>query len=168
MRFVISGEWTKNHLLKVIILFFLFYIALFWITNLLLFVNKMGFSYQGVVDYYIGSEDRYLQPRSYQGLLEVSHFHLFAMGILMLTLTHLILFVPLSPGVKMIYVLSAFGSAILDEAASWLVRFAGAEFAYLKLAAFTALQLALLCLIVHVSFALIKGMPSAYNDNRSR
>ena len=41
------------------------------------------------MDYYLGNEALFTSPRSYQGLLEVSHFHLFAMGMLLLVLTHL-------------------------------------------------------------------------------
>lgn len=168
MRFVVTGEWTRNELLRLIVIFFLIYIAAFWVTNLLLFVHKMGFSYTEVVEYYRGSEERYTQPRSYQGLLEVSHFHLFAMGILMLTLTHLILFVPLEIRTKFIFIVSAFGSAFLDEASSWLVRFVSPLFAYLKLGSFVVLQVTILLLIVFVIHALCTKLPSAYTDSNGK
>lgn len=163
MRFVISGEWTKNSLLSLIIYFFLFYIALFWITNALLFFNKMGLSVSLIMDYYRGSEERYLQPRSYQGLLEVSHFHLFAMGTLILTLTHLLLFAPISVRLKANLILISFGSAFLDEASSWLVRFVHPYFAYLKLISFLTLQVSLLAVILIVLRALWKKQPSNYS-----
>ena len=41
------------------------------------------------------TKSEFLSPRSYEGMLEVAHFHLFAMGMLLLVLTHLMLFVPL-------------------------------------------------------------------------
>ena len=53
-----------------------------------------------VVSYYLGNEAAFQSPRTYQGLLEVSHFHLFAMGMLLLVLTHLMLFVPVSGRTK--------------------------------------------------------------------
>ena len=59
---------------------------------------------------------QFMLPRTYQGLLEVSHFHLFAMGMLLLVLTHLVLFVPLRNGVKAWLVAVPFASALLDEA----------------------------------------------------
>ncbi len=164
MRFVISGEWTRNHLLKTIIIFFLAYLFFFWWTNLFLFLTKLGFSYESVVDYFRGSEERYMQPRSLQGLLEVSHFHLFAMGILMLTMTHLILFVPFSIKTKMFYICAAFSSAFLDEASGWLIRFVAPEFAWLKLISFSALQIVLALLMLFVLRALIFEQPSAYTD----
>lgn len=164
MRFVISGEWTKNSLLKLIIIFFLGYTFLFWISNGLLFFHKMSLSYQSVVDYYLGSEEKYLPPRSYQGLLEVTHFHLFAMGILMLTLTHLLLFVPLAPATKAWLICASFTTAILDEISNWLIRFVSPLFAYLKIFSFVGLQLSLLAVMLIVLWALLTKMPSAYTD----
>lgn len=165
MRFVITGEWTRNSLLKLIIVFFLLYIAIFWLTNALLYFNKMGLTYQSVVDYYRGSEDKFLQPRSYQGLVEISHFHLFSMGILMLTLTHLLLFVPLHPQAKAVLICLSFSSAFLNEASSWLVRFVHPLFAYLKIASFLALQGSLLAVMGCVLFALWAKTPSAYTED---
>jgi hypothetical protein len=165
MRFVISGEWTRNGLLQLIVGFFLFYVALLWLTNALLYFHKTDLSYRSVVEYYLGSEERFLQPRSYQGLLEISHFHLFSMGILMLTLTHLLLFVPLRPARKAALILLSFGSALLDEASGWLVRFVHPLFAYLKIASFLTLEATILAVIGFTLSAMIKKSPSAYGDD---
>ncbi|HXK26981.1 MAG TPA: hypothetical protein VJ646_01860 [Candidatus Binatia bacterium] len=165
MRFVVTGEWTRNHLLRLIVFFFLAYVAIFWLTNALLYFNKMGLTYESVVNYYLGSEERFLQPRSYQGLLEISHFHLFSMGILMLTLTHLLLFVPLAPQRKALLICLSFGSAFLDEASSWLIRFVHPWFAFLKILSFCTLQLTLLILMGYVLSALLKQTPSAYTHD---
>ena len=105
MRFVVSGEFTRNRLLQVIVVLFVVYVALLWVTNAVLYFQKMSLSPSSVVDYYLGSEERFLQPRSFQGMVEISHFHLFAMGLLLMTLTHLMLFVPLSWNVKAIFVI---------------------------------------------------------------
>ncbi len=165
MRFVVTGEWTRNHLLRLIVFFFLAYVAIFWLTNALLYFNKMGLTYQSVVDYYRGSEEQFLQPRSYQGLLEISHFHLFSMGILMLTLTHLLLFAPLPPKQKVLFICLSFGSAFLDEASSWLIRFVHPWFAFLKIASFAVLELTLPVLMGCILFALLKQSPSAYTQD---
>ena len=90
MRFVITGEWSRNRLLQTIIVLYCFYVALLWVTNALLYFEKMGLDYASVVSYYHGDAERIMSPRSYAGLLEVSHFHLFAMGMLLLVLTHLV------------------------------------------------------------------------------
>ena len=147
MRFVVTGEWSRNRLLQTIVVLYVLYVAGLWLTNALLYFHKMGIDPTSVVEYYRGSEERYLPPRSYQGLLEVSHFHLFAMGMLLLVLTHLMLFVPLANGVKAWLIALPFGAALVDEGASWGVRFLHPGFAYLKIAGFLLLQGSLAALI---------------------
>ena len=162
MRFVISGEWTRNHLLKAIVWCFLIYTLILWITNAGLYFAKMSLTPSSVVDYYLGNEERYLQPRSLQGLLEVLHFHTFAMGILLMTLTHLVLFVPLSLRTKAWGIAVAFASGIGGELSGWGVRFVHPAFAYLKIVFFLSLEGSILWLMFLVARALLLQQPSAY------
>jgi hypothetical protein len=157
VRFVITGEWSRNRLLQAIVVLYALYVSALWVTNALLYFSKMGLTAASVVDYYLGSEERYLSPRSYQGLLEVSHFHLFAMGMLLLVLTHLALFVPASPRLKVALVVVPFGAALLDEGAGWLVRFVAPGFAYLKIAGFLLLQGSLAALVAASLWAVFAG-----------
>jgi hypothetical protein len=168
MRFTITGEWKRNSLLRLIIVSFLVYSVALWITNALLYFNKMGLTYQSVVDYYLGSEERFLQPRSFQGLLEITHFHMFAMGILILTLAHLLLFVPFQPRTKLWLITLAFVSGVTDEGAGWLVRFVHPGFAYVKIAGFLLLQVMLAVLIVAVLAAATAGFRNAYTEDFGR
>ena len=162
MRFVITGEWSRNRLLQTIVVLYSLYVAGLWVTNALLYFQKMGLGAASVVAYYRGDESLYLSPRSYQGLLEVSHFHLFAMGMLLLVLTHLVLFVPLRNGVKAWLIAVPFASALLDEGASWLVRFAHPGFAYLKIAGFLSLQTSLAVLVGLSLWAVFVGSQRNY------
>jgi len=166
MRFTVTGEWKRNALLRLIIVSFLVYGAALWLTNALLYFAKMSLTYQSVVDYYLGSEVRFTQPRSYQGLLEVTHFHVFAMGIFILTLAHLLLFVPIRPRVKLWVISLAFLAGLADEGAGWLVRFVSPGFAYLKIAAFLLLQGTLAVLLVAVLVVAVGGgYRNAYTDD---
>lgn len=162
MRFTVTSDWKDNRLLKLVIVWFLVFVALLWVTNALLYFAKMGLTPASVTAHYLGDEARFLQPRSYLGLLEVTHFHLLAMGILLLTMTHLLLFVPLSKRVKTWGVSLAFGSALANEAAGWLVRFVSPWFAHLKIAAFLTLQATLVFLVIAVLWALASGQPNDY------
>lgn len=162
MRFVVTGEWTRNGLLKVIVWCFLVYTVILWVTNGGLYFAKMSLDPASVVEYYRGSEERFLQPRSLLGLLEVLHFHSFAMGILLLTLTHLLLFVPLSMRVKAWGIALAFGAGLAGELAGWGVRFVHPLFAYVKVAAFLLLEGTILALVLLVGRALLRSEPSAY------
>ena len=163
MRFFITGEWTQNRLLQTIVTLYALYVSGLWVTNALLYFNKMSLTYQSVVDYYLGSEEKFLSPRTYQGLLEVSHFHLFAMGMLLLVLTHLMLFVPVRGSIKAWLIAVPFLSAFLNEGASWLVRFVHPGFAYAKIAGFLLLQTSLAVLVAISLWSVFAGSQRNYD-----
>jgi hypothetical protein len=164
VRFVITGEWSRNRLLQTIVTLYCVYVALLWVTNALLYFQKMSLAPASVVAYYLGSEERLLEPRSFQGLLEVSHFHLFAMGMLLLVMTHLMLFVPLAGRSKAWLIALPFAAALLDEGAGWAVRFAHPIFAWAKVAGFLSLQASLGALIVVSLWAVFRGGPENYRS----
>jgi len=162
MRFVVTGEWSKNGLLQLIIVLFIIYVGALWLTNALLYFQKMSLTYTSVTEYYLGSEEKFMQPRSYQGMLEISHFHFFAMGMLLLTLTHLMLFVPLPVERKPWFIIIPFFSALVDEGSGWLVRFVHPLFAYLKIVGFLALEISLAVLMVCSLWAVFVGSQKNY------
>jgi hypothetical protein len=157
MRFFVTGEQNRQLLINTLILMFLGYVVLLWLSNGLMFFHKMNLSPESVIAYYLGSEQDFGQPRSYQSLLEVSHFHLFAMGMLILTLTHLMIMTSLPTLLKVWLSALIYGSALADEAAGWLVRFVDPQFAYFKIAAFLLLELSLASLIIVVTISLIQA-----------
>jgi len=167
MRFVVTGEWTRNRLLQVIVTLYSLYVIGLWLTNALLYFSKMNLTAVSVIEYYLGSEERFLSPRSYQGLLEVSHFHLFAMGMLLLVLTHLMLFVPLKNGTKAWLIITPFLAAILDEGAGWLVRFVSPNFAYAKIAGFLLLEASLAVLVALALWSVFAGSQRNYDGQPS-
>jgi len=154
MRFFATGEQNRQLLMNSLILMFLGYIFLLWISNGLMYFHKMDLTPTSVVSYYLGSEEDFTQPKSYQSLLEVSHFHLFAMGMLVLTLTHLMIMTQLSTLVKVWLSALIYLSAIANEAGGWLVRYAHPDFAYFKIASFILLELSLAALILLVTLSL--------------
>jgi len=148
MRFVVTGEWSRNRLLQTIVVLYSLYVILLWVTNGMLYFQKMSLAPSSVVSYYLGNEAQFQAARSVQGLTEVSHFHLFAMGMLLLVLTHLMLFIPVRGSLKAWLIAVPFLAGLLDEGAGWLVRFGGPEFALLKVAGFLLLQTSLAVLVV--------------------
>lgn len=155
MRFFVTGEQNRQLLLNSLILMFLGYILLLWISNGLMYFHKMDLTPASVVSYYLGSEEDFTQPKSYQSLLEVSHFHVFAMGMLVLTLTHLMIMTNISVVLKVWLSALIYLSAIADELAGWLVRFVHPDFAYFKIASFLVLEVSLAALIILVSISLL-------------
>ena len=163
MRFVITGEWSRNRLLQTIVVLYSLYVALLWVSNALLYFHKMSLDPASVVLYYLGDEETFRSPRTYQGLLEISHFHLFAMGMLLLVLTHLMLFVPLANRVKAWLIVLPFAAALLDEGSGWLVRFVHPGFAVAKVAGFLLLQGSLAALVGASLWAVFAGAQRHYS-----
>ena len=168
MRFVVTGEWSRNRLLQTIVVLYVLYVAKLWTTNALLYFQKMSLDPASVVEYYLGAEATFSPPRSYQALLEISHFHLFAMGMLLLVLTHLMLFVPLADRTKLTLIVSPFVSALLDEGSGWLVRFVHPGFAWLKVLGFVALQTSLAALILLSLWSVFRGSAHSYRSGEPR
>ncbi|HEY8098918.1 MAG TPA: hypothetical protein VIE65_22875 [Methylobacter sp.] len=157
MRYFVTGEQHRKSLINALVLMFLVYIALLWVSNGMMYFHHMDLTPDSVVAYYLGSEEQFTQPRSYQGMLEVSHFHLFSMGMLVLTLTHLMLMTEFPVRLKIWLSGLTYGAALADEAGGWLVRFVHPLFAYFKIAAFVVLELSLAALLVIVITALIRA-----------
>jgi hypothetical protein len=157
MRYFVTGEQQRKSLLNALVLMFLGYVVLLWVSNAMMYFHHMNLTPGSVVAYYLGSEESFTPARSYQGMLEVTHFHLFSMGMLIVTLTHLMLMTDFPVGLKIWISGMTFISALADEAAGWLVRFAHPLFAWFKVFAFIMLELSLATLLIVVSVALIKA-----------
>jgi hypothetical protein len=157
MRFFVTGEQNRQLLINTLILMFLVYVLLLCVSNALMYFHKMSLTAESVKAYYLGSEEAFTQPISYQSLLEVTHFHLFSMGMLVLTLTHLMLMTDMPTLVKVWLSVVVYGSAIADEAAGWLVRFVDPVFSYFKIGAFLVLEMSLVILTVVVVLSLIQA-----------
>lgn len=154
MKFLLNGGFNNNRLLQIILVFTLIYITILWVTNMLLYVEKIGFTYTSVVDYYLGSEEEFKNPISYRGLLEVTHFHLFVFAMALLLMNHLTVFTNLPYFLKLSLIILSFLSGFGDMGAGWLIRFVSPSFAYLKIGSFIVFQITFLILIFFSFFAM--------------
>lgn len=121
-----------------------------------MFHDKLGFSYQGIVRYFLGDPEMFMNPRSFAGLLEVTHFHLFAMGMFFVVFTHLLLFTPLKDSLKTALIWLLALSLLGDIGSSWLIRYVAAPFAWLKLGSFWVLQVVSLFLLLGLLSSLLR------------
>jgi hypothetical protein len=167
MRFFATGEQQRKILLNALVLMFLAYIVLLWISNGMMYFHRMGLTPVSVVDYYLGSEAQFTQPKSYAGMLEILHFHLFAMGMLAVTLTHLMLMTEFSVRWKIWLSGLIYGSALADEIGGWLVRFVHPLFAYFKIAAFVILESSLIVLLIVVIISLLRARTQMLQQNQA-
>jgi len=154
MKYMQTGGFQKNPLMRLTIGLTLLFLAGLWLTNLLIFTSKMDLSVASIATYYRGSEADFIVARSYDSMLEVSHSHLPMMAIVILLLTHLLIFAPFSDATKTAFIVGSFATAFLNEASSWLIRFVSPGFAVVKLACFLGFQAVLLFLIVSLAWFL--------------
>ena len=78
--------------IKVLILLFLSLLVLLLLTSIALFAMKIGVEPQDIVRYYIGDEESFIAKKSFEGLLETTVPHLFAVTTTIFILIHLLLF----------------------------------------------------------------------------
>lgn len=164
MKVMTSGPQPSG-LPRSILGFFYLYFFLHWGTSILMFGDKLGFSYASVVRYYLGDPELFMNPRSFQGLLEVTHFHLFAMGLFFVIFTHLLLFTSLRESLKQGLTCLLAAAICGDLVAGYLVRFVAAPFAWLKLGSFWLLQGVSLVLMLGLLAGLIRGKRNSNADD---
>jgi len=157
MKYLQSGGFQNQPLMRLTLGLALLLLAGFWVTNLGLYFRHMNLDPASVVSYYRGDEAQFHPARSAESMLEVTHMHLPMFALVLLLLTHLVLFAPMRAGDKTALVLTAFGSALLSEAAGWMTRFWNPGFAWLKVSMFVVFQATLGFLIVFLAAFLARA-----------
>jgi len=157
VKYMQEGGFQNNPLMRLTLGLTLALLFAFWITNFAMYFSRMSLAPSSVVSYYNGSEEDFRPPRSSQSMLETTHAHLPMMGLVLLFLTHLVLFVPIPRGARFALVVTAFVSAALDEGSGWLVRFVSPAFAPLKVAGFLGLQVAIAALLIALAVFLYQA-----------
>lgn len=157
MRYMQDGGFQGNGLMRLTLGLTLGLLLAFWATNFGMYFSRMTLRPSSVAAYYNGSEQDFRPPRSAASMTETTHMHLPMMGIVLLFLTHLVIFVPMPRGAKVAFIVGAFASAALDEGAGWLVRFVSPSFAVLKVVGFVGLQSALAFLMGALGLFLLRG-----------
>ncbi len=157
MKYMQSGGFQHNPLMRMTLAWTLVFAAGLWATNAAMYFKRMSLTPSSVSAYYLGSAEEYSQPRSASSMLEVSHAHLATMGVMILLLTHLALFAPWEDRTKRWVIGLGFGSSFVGEASGWLVRFVSPAFAVLKVACFLTFQSTLALLIAVLAIFLYKA-----------
>ena len=155
MKYLQSGGFEHNPLMRLTLGLALLLLIGFWATNIALYFQHMTLDPASVVTYFRGSETDFVPPRSAAGMLEVTHMHLPMFALVLLLLTHLLIFAPVRYALKVAFVIVAFSSALLSEAAGWMTRFWHPGFAWLKVSMFVVFQATLGWLILGLSAFLI-------------
>jgi hypothetical protein len=168
MKYLRDGSHTHQPLMRLSLSLTLLLLVGFWITNFAMFFSRMGLEPSSVVAYYNGSEADFTPPRSAASMLEVTHMHLPMMALVLLLLTHLLIFVPLAGPRKRVLIVAAFLFAVLSEGGGWLVRFVSPSLAGVKIVGFLGLQVLLAVLLAHLAVSLLRpsGAPAGGREPR--
>ena len=156
MKYLQDGSHNNQPLMRLSLGLTLVLLLAFWATNFAMYFSRMGLDPASVVAYYNGSEADFTPPRSAASMLETTHMHLPMMGLVLLLLTHLLIFVPLKAGWKRSLIAGVFTCAILSEGGGWLVRFVSPSLAVVKIAGFVGLQASLAFLLGSLAVSLTR------------
>ena len=100
-------------------------------------------------------------PMTYRKLLEVTHFHLFTMPVVLLIIGHLLLATGLGDRAKFVWLVAASTSVAAHLATPWLVRYGGSALAFLHALTGSALTLTMTVLTVYPLGAMWRPRPAA-------
>jgi hypothetical protein len=133
---------------KLSIFYYILFSLLLILSAVMLFEHKIGFSYNSVLDYYIGNEDKFIPAQSAAGILKIVLPHIFVFGLFAMVLLHFLVFTDLkSRRVFLILIYVTFITALLEIFTPFMIISGWSFFAYIKiLSFFTFLSLTLFTL----------------------
>jgi len=124
---------------------FLIFALIGHLTFLSISVFRVGAGYDQIVRHYRGGENGEMSfSKEPIELLEVTHFHAYIEGIVLLVLAHLFVAVPIGKIFKRSVIGLAFGSTLLDLVSPWLIRFVAPGFAYTQMLAWIVMGISYL------------------------
>jgi hypothetical protein len=128
------------------LLFILGGLATTWVFQF----QRIGFSYERIIAYYLGGEiqGQMFFAKNLNSLLEETHFHTFMMSVVFLILSHLFLATSLGRAAKLFFILVTFFSHAADMGSTWLIRTQSSGFAYGLLASWVGLWIGYLGMIL--------------------
>jgi len=141
VKYLNEGGFHRNPLMRLTLGLTLVLLVVFWTSAWAMHFQRMGLTPHSVVDYYNGNEEQFRAPQSLGSMTETLHIHMAMMSLLLLLLTHLAIFIPMAPRLKVPLIATTFASALMEEGAGWLVRFVSPAFAPLKVVGLLGLQL---------------------------
>ena len=142
---------------KYSILYFLLFALLLLGSSTLLFSQKIGFSYQGVLSYYLGDENLFMMAKSKCGLFKIILPHIFAFGLFIMVVLHILLFTKLNQTKHLNFlVYSTFFMGFLELFSPFFILGGFEFFAYIKLLSFFIFEI----LLLYIFWLLLQSIAS--------
>ena len=129
-----------------------------YVVMALLGISRSGLSPGSIASYYVGAAGG--EGKTTGELLEITHFHLFAMPLFCFVLGHVFLMCRApAAGLRRAIVLCAFAGAACDLSAPWLVIYVSPLCAWVKIAGRVLLGPALLAMTLIPLLELARAQP---------
>lgn len=116
---------------KLIMTFFLVFMLIASALAIFMSYQRTQLEPAGAAAYYRGDEEHFLFPKEPTELIETTHFHLFTMPLIFMTVGHLFLLSAWGQRWKTFIISSCFFYILLDIAKPWLIRYVAAEWGVL-------------------------------------
>lgn len=140
---------------KYAIVYFLLFSLLLVISGIMLFEHKIGFSIQGVSEYYLGSEEKFIVAKSSAGVLKIVLPHIFAFALFSMVLLHFLIFTKhrdTAHSKALIYLL--FSSAALEIFSPFMILLGAEFFVFIKIASFVLFE----SLVIYIAWLLLNSI----------
>jgi len=152
-------EPPERSILYSLVFIFALSTLVFTFINFFLFLKKVGITPGGVVEYYLGSPEKFMRPKTLSGMLGVVTPHLITMGIYLFTLVHFVFFTSVKRKVMLSSLTLVF--ALLDNLGGIFIRYIDPSFAYVKLVSFFGLSLMMVYLPALIMVSILKHRAKA-------
>ena len=120
--------------LKVLLTFFLLFVAAGYIFGLINIYNNVGFTYTGIVVHYRGeASDPIPQEFAFSKLIQDHHVHLFGLSLLFLLIGYLFTLTRLPEKAKALFVAAPFLGMFFDFGSLWSTVFVSARFGWFSM-----------------------------------
>jgi len=137
-----------NKAYKYAIIYFLLFSILLLISAILIFEQKIGFSYQSVVNYYLGNSTTFTPAKTYNGILEIILPHIFTFALFIMVLLHFLLFTKQrNTKIAQIVIYTTLISGFFELSSPFFIISGFKFFAYIKIISFFLFYLSILSTI---------------------
>ena len=137
------------------VIYFLLFSTLLLLSSLMLFEQKIGFSPEAVIKYYLGDEDNFIAPKSYGGTLKIILPHIFGFGLFGMVLLHFVAFTKHKNRMSSL-IYSTFFVAFCELSTPFFIIGGFESFAYVKLLSFVLLELLFVYIIWLLFVSILK------------
>jgi hypothetical protein len=148
VKYLQNGGFQRNPYMRLTLGLAAVLLAGFVASSFAMYFSKMGLTPESVSLYINGNEEEFIPARTWGSMIEVTHTHLPMIALVMLLLTHLVIFAPFSKAQKYTFIIVAFLSGLFNEGSNYLVRYVSPDFAILKIASFLTLQSSMIFLLI--------------------